>query len=107
MISALRGYSESQPMPPDATSVKKTADYLEACNHIFERGILSRQRVKGMNSPVIENMKDDFQFFADLFQKHKERGKSKFWSIKVYLLNRVQSVATICVIIQNTREVTK
>lgn len=104
MISALRGYSESQPMLPDATSVKKTADYLEACNQIFERGILSRQRVKGMNSPVIENMKDGFQFFADLFQKHKERGKSKFWSIKVYLLNRVQSVATMCVILYRTQE---
>ena len=108
MISALRGYSESQPTPPDATSVTITANYLEACNLIFERGILSRQRVKGMNSPVIENMKDGFQFFVDWFQKHKEKGKCKFWSIKVYLLNRVQSVASyyMCHIIQNTREVT-
>ena len=104
MISALRGYSESQPTPPDANSVTITANYLEACNLIFERGILSGQRVKGMKSPVIENMKDGSQFFVDWFQKHKEKGKCKFWSIKVYLLNRVQSVATTCVILYRTQE---
>lgn len=57
MISALRGFSESEPPPPDAASVKLTADYLDACNLIFERGILSRKMIKGVNSPVLENIK--------------------------------------------------
>ena len=69
MKSALRGYSESQLTPHDASSVTITANYLEACNLIFERGILSTQRVKGMNSPVVENKKDGFQFFCGLVSK--------------------------------------
>jgi len=75
MISALRGFSESDPLPPDAASVKLTADYLDACNLIFERGILSRKTIKGVNSPVLENIKDGFQFFVDWFEKHKEKGE--------------------------------
>lgn len=75
MISALRGFSESEPPPPDAASVKLTADYLEACNLIFERGILSRKMIKGVNSPVLENIKDGFQFFVNWFEKHKEKGE--------------------------------
>lgn len=67
MISALRGFSESEPRPPDAASVNLTADYLDACNLIFERGILSRRMVQGVNSPVLENIKDGFQFFINWF----------------------------------------
>ena len=51
MISALRGYSESQPTPPDATSVTITANYLEACNLIFERGNLQQTKSKRNELP--------------------------------------------------------
>ena len=37
MISALKGYAQTEPHPPDAAMVMKTAEYLEACNLIFER----------------------------------------------------------------------
>ena len=46
-----------------------TADYLDACDLIFERGILSKQMAKGVNSAVLENMKDGFQFFVKMFEK--------------------------------------
>ena len=55
-----------------------SADYLEACNLIFERGIFSRQRVKGMNSPVIENMKDGFQFLRIGFKSTKRKVNVNF-----------------------------
>ena len=32
MISALKGYAQTEPHPPDAARVMKTAEYLEACN---------------------------------------------------------------------------
>lgn len=74
MISALKGYADTNPQPCDAASVKLTADYLQACNQIFERGILARKIVKGLNSPVLENIKDGFSFFVKWYEKHKLKG---------------------------------
>ena len=51
MISAPRGYSESQPTPPDTTSVKVTVNYLEACNQIFERGYSQQTKSKKNELP--------------------------------------------------------
>ena len=59
-----------------------TADYLDACDLIFERGILSKQMAKGVNSAVLENMKDGFQFFVKMFEKLKEKGKCKVSLLK-------------------------
>lgn len=74
MISALKGYSETEPPPPDAAMVMKTAEYLEACNLIFERGILSKKIIRSMDSPVISNIKKGFQFFTDWYKKHQRTG---------------------------------
>ena len=76
MISGLQGFRDSEPLPQDAASIKLTADCLIACNLIFERGILSRKVTKGINFPVLENIKDGFQFFVNWFGKHKEKGES-------------------------------
>ena len=73
-ISALQGFSESEPPPPDTASINLTADYLDVCNLIFERGILSRKMIKEVNSSVLENIKDGFQLFVNWFEKHKEKG---------------------------------
>ena len=77
MISALESHAESNPLPPDASSVKATAQYLQSCNLIFERGILSKKMIKAMNSPVIENIKDGFQYFVDWCEKHDAKGTFK------------------------------
>ena len=79
MISALKGYAQTQPHPPDATMVMKTAEYLEACNLIFERGILSKKIIRSMDSPVICNIKRGFQFFTNWHEKHQRTGKSSFF----------------------------
>jgi len=39
MIKALKGYSETEPQPPDAAVVMKTAEYLEACNLILRKAL--------------------------------------------------------------------
>ena len=74
MISALKDYSETEPPTPDAAMVMKTAEYLEACNLIFERGILSKKIIRSMESPVIHNIKKGFQFFTDWYKKHQRTG---------------------------------
>ena len=81
MISALKGYSESAQQTPDAASTKLTADYLQPCNVIFENGILSKKMLKGINSTVIENIKDGFQFFVDYIEKHKGKGNYCYFII--------------------------
>ena len=77
MISALRGYCECEPTPTDAESVKATSQYLEACNLIFEKGILSKKMVRALNSSVIQNIRDGFTFFVDWFEKHQAQGKNE------------------------------
>lgn len=74
MISALKGYSETVPCPPDAVNVMQTAQYLEACNLLFERGILSRKMIRGMDSQVICNIKKGFQYFVDWYEIHQRTG---------------------------------
>ena len=53
MMTALKGHSQTEPQPPDATMVMKTAGYLEACNRIFEKDILSNKIIRSTDSPVI------------------------------------------------------
>ena len=66
MISALKGYSETEPRLPDAAMVAKTADYLEACNLIFEEGILGKKIIRSMDGPAICNIKKGLSVFHRL-----------------------------------------
>ena len=86
MISGLKGYAQTEPHPPDAAMVMKTAEYLEACNLIFERGILSKKIIRSMDSPVICNIKRGFQFFTNWHEKHQRTGKN-YVNIKCQFFN--------------------
>ena len=50
------------------------ASYLEACNLIFENGLLSRRRINSLNSPVIQNIKKGMDFFEKWCLSHEETG---------------------------------
>ena len=65
MISALKRYAETEPNLPGAAMVLKSAEYVEACKLIFEKGIPSKKIIRSMDSPVIRNIKKGFQFFID------------------------------------------
>ena len=79
IASALKSYAQTEPHPPDAAMVMKTAEYPEVCNLIFERGILSKKIIRSMESPVIIcNIKRGFQFFANWHEKHQRTGKTFF-----------------------------
>ena len=58
MLSAIRELAEKT----GSQSHSATADYLEACNQIFEQGILSHSKVTHHESHVLLNLKRGFTF---------------------------------------------
>ena len=40
-----------------------TFKYLDACNKLFERGILSHEVIDSLSSPVLHNMMEGFSYF--------------------------------------------
>ena len=53
VIAELSEYMENN--PADAESVGKVIQYLDACCHLFEKGILSHQKITNKESSVLLN----------------------------------------------------
>ena len=72
MLSELRTYSQSV---PEVKSTVCTLEYLQACNHLFEKGFLSHKEVATMDSEVLSSVAKGMQFFQrrlkDLYTKSK------------------------------------
>ena len=64
MISELREYSTSVPPPHFADNIELTIQYLEACNQMFERGILAHVRIWSGDSAILKNMEKGYKFFT-------------------------------------------
>lgn len=45
-------------MDIEGQSEKEVAKYLEACNLVFEKGLLSHRRVNNLWSPVLANIRN-------------------------------------------------
>lgn len=58
----------------DSPSVKYTLKYLTACNMMFERGLLSHERVSSHDTKVIDNISSGYSFFSDWLQKTLAKG---------------------------------
>lgn len=78
MIAAIRELAKE----PNQESAKPVADFLDACNLIFEKGLLSKRRINNMNSPAIQNVKKGMAFFEKWCQSHEETGISSTHNIK-------------------------
>lgn len=48
---------------PNQGSTKHVVSFLETCNLIVEKGLLSKRRTKSMESSVIQNIKKGMDFF--------------------------------------------
>ena len=59
MLSAIREISEKH----NSESHAAAAEYLEACNKIFERGVLSHSKIAHLQSPALMNMHSGFSYF--------------------------------------------
>ena len=51
-----------------------TGEYLEACDLLFERGLLILCRINNNNSPVLINIKKGMTFFEQWCDDHEETG---------------------------------
>ena len=54
---------------PGEEASLKTANYLDACNLLFEQGLLSRRRIK-----ILANIRKGMAFFKDWCVSHEETG---------------------------------
>ena len=75
VIAELSEYTHNN--PADAENVKKAIEYLEACCQLFERGILSHEKVTTDQSIVLHNMSDGYAFFVGWADYAWE--KDKIW----------------------------
>ena len=64
MLSELYSYSHQTPECSDSFSTKLTLSYLEACNKIFEQGLLSHNKVTSPDCQVVLNIREGYQFFT-------------------------------------------
>ena len=77
MLSELREYATSNPVPSDSASVLKTVQYLTACNQMFERGILGKRvfiQSPVTNSPIIKSMDEGFSYFKSWANERLNKG---------------------------------
>ena len=73
VIAELSEYKESN--PPDAENVGKTIEYLDACRQLFERGILSHEKITDEHSSVLQNMSNGYNFFVGWADYAWEQGR--------------------------------
>ena len=62
-----------------ATDVEKTSEtlaYLEACHHLFERGFLCHDQIRGLNSEVLESINKGYRYFSGWLTDLLEQGIS-------------------------------
>ena len=65
MIAELKGYAFQNPPPLDSVNVKATVHYLEACNQLFERGILSCNGwIKTYPNPITDSIMKGYGFLS-------------------------------------------
>ena len=74
MIAALTERASKQPPPADAAAVSETAKFLHACNLTFEKGILSHAFVRSVDSKVLTNVKNGWQYFTEWAEEHHNTG---------------------------------
>ena len=72
MIAAVKDLSEEPTGNQDRANL--VANYPEACNLIFENGLLSQCRINSLNSPVIHNIKNKMDFIEKWCHRHEETG---------------------------------
>ena len=71
MIAAVKDHVASG---TDVAATAKTGEYLDACNVLFEQGLLSRRRIYSKDSPVLANIPKGMAFFEKWCADHERTG---------------------------------
>ena len=64
-MGKLHWYVHQDPPPLDAATTSETLLYLEACNLLFEQGLLSHDRIRSMDSDVLNKGYSYFTAWLD------------------------------------------
>ena len=78
-------YAHQTATPRDSFSTKLTLSYLEACNKIFEQGILSHEKVASPDHQVIHNIQEGYQFFIEWLDEIFEQGSVFVYNNTMYI----------------------
>ena len=74
-MSELYNYTIQGPPPTDVESVKATLRYLEACHKLFEKGLLSHEKVCDVDSKAVKSIKEGYSFFVNWHGNLSRHGK--------------------------------
>ena len=81
MLTEIFSHTKAVPPPADVDSARCTLRYLESCSLIFEKGLLSHERIMTVDSKIIENVQAGFEFFCDWLDEILENGKNQHGNI--------------------------
>lgn len=74
VLSELHHYSHQIPPLEDSFRTQQTLAYLEACNMIFERGLLSHDKVASSECQVVSNFWNGYSFLTKWLNEIYEQG---------------------------------
>ena len=74
VLSELYDYTVQNPPPADVESVRATLKYLEACHKMFEKGLLSHEKVCTTDSKVMRSIREGYSFFVNWHKSLSKHG---------------------------------
>lgn len=64
VLTELYEYATASPLSTDAPAMLKVHEYLTACHHLFERGILGHSvYINSPTSPILKSIDKGFSYF--------------------------------------------
>ena len=76
VITELKEYATAVPAPADAKQVLLVVDYLEACNKLFERGLLGHVRISTYPNQILSNMEKGYSYFTNWLNSLLKEGQT-------------------------------
>lgn len=74
VLTELYTYISSDPKPCDVKETECTLKYLEACHLLFEKGLLSHNKVSSQERQVLLNIKTGYNFFSTWLDQVYNKG---------------------------------
>ena len=90
MLTELYAYVHQDPPPADAETTRETMKYLEACNNLFEKGFLCHEKITSLDSTVLQNISNGYNYFttwlSTLLSEGMQKGSILLYSLFVELV---------------------
>ena len=87
VLGELFWYVNQYPPPDDASEVQETLAYLEACSLIFEWGFLSHDRIRNLDSEILQNITKGYDYFSGWLTSILKEGTVLIRYFAIMILN--------------------